>query len=92
MRAMSTACTIYRCGKQEEMYLYLRADLQPEDLPEGLRRITGRLTQVMALQLTPERRLARVEAAAVLEKLAAVGYYLQMPPEGHLKAHLYFGD
>lgn len=89
---MSIACAIYRCSRQEEMYLYLRADLQPEDLPEALRRITGRLSRVMELQLTPERRLARVEVARVIEKLGEAGYYLQLPPDGHLKPHLYFGD
>lgn len=89
---MNLRCAVYRCSKQDEMYLYLRADLQPDDLPEALRRITGRLHHVMALELTPQRRLARVEAAAVIERLNASGYYLQMPPDGHLKAHLYYGD
>ncbi|PPE73545.1 hypothetical protein C3942_12130 [Solimonas fluminis] len=89
---MSTDCTIYRCGRQDEMYLYLRADLTPEQLPEALRRLTGKLTEAMRLSLTPERRLARVDVALVLEKLVAQGYYIQMPPDGLLKANLHFGD
>ncbi|AXQ28658.1 YcgL domain-containing protein [Solimonas sp. K1W22B-7] len=89
---MSTDCIVYRCGRQDEMYLYLRADLKPEDLPEALRRLTGKLTQAMQLSLAPERRLARVDVAQVLEKLAAPGYYIQMPPDGILKANLHFGD
>ncbi len=89
---MSTDCTVYRCGRQGEMYLYLRADLKPEDLPEGLLRLTGKLTRAMQLSLAPERRLARVDIAQVLEKLAAPGYYIQMPPDGILKANLHFGD
>jgi len=28
----------------------------------------------------------------VLEKLAEPGYYIQMPPDGLLKANLHFGD
>lgn len=89
---MSIACVIYRCDRQQEMYLYLRADVHPETLPEALRRLTGKLTPAMELALSPERKLARVDVALVLEKLAEQGYYLQMPPDGHLKAHLYFGD
>lgn len=89
---MSTDCTVYRCTRQQEMYLYLRADLKPEDLPEGLLRLTGKLIRTMQLQLTPERKLARVDVGQVLEKLATPGYYLQMPPDGYLSPNLHFGD
>ena len=89
---MSTECLIYRCAKQEEMYLYLRTGFTPEQLPEALLRRTGRLTQVMQLTLTPERKLARVEVARVIERLAADGWYLQMPPNAQLNPHLHFGD
>jgi len=89
---MTTACTIYRCSRQEEMYLYLRADLDPATLPEALLRLTGSLTRVMELALSPQRKLARVDVAKVLEQLGGPGYFLQMPPDGHLKPHLYFGD
>lgn len=84
-------CTVYRCSKQDEMYLYLRADLQPEQLPEALRQRAGRLTQVMQLELGT-RRLARVDVDKVMEKIAADGYYLQMPPNGVIKAYTYEGD
>ena len=87
-----TACVVYRCSKQDEMYLYLRPDMKPEQLPEALRQRTGRLTQVMELDLGSGRKLARVDRERVIEKLGDPGYYLQMPPQGHLKAHLYEGD
>ncbi|MGH8446805.1 MAG: YcgL domain-containing protein [Solimonas sp.] len=89
---MSTACLVYRCAIQDQMYLYLRADLPPDALPEELRRRTGPLTRVMALELTPERKLARADVARVIERLASEGYYLQMPPQAQIDAHLYFGD
>jgi hypothetical protein len=89
---MSISCVVYRCSRQEEMYLYLRADLPPEALPENLRRLTGRLTRVMDLELTPERRLARVEVAAVRTRLAGEGWYLQLPPQGQMHGHLHDGD
>jgi uncharacterized protein YcgL (UPF0745 family) len=89
---MSLACVVYRCGKQEEMYLYLRADLSTDALPEALRHRTGKLTQAMTLDLGPERKLARVDTVKVMQQLQTAGYYLQMPPDGHIKGHLYFGD
>jgi uncharacterized protein YcgL (UPF0745 family) len=85
-------CVVYRCQKQADMYLYLRTDLQPDALPETLLRLTGRLSRVMALDLGPDRKLARVDALQVIERLQANGYYLQMPPEGQVHARLHFGD
>ena len=83
-------CTIYRCSKQAEMYLYLRAGFSPDKLPEALVKRAGRLTQVMDLDLVPERKLARVDVRKVMERLTADGWYLQLPPD--INAHLYFGD
>jgi uncharacterized protein YcgL (UPF0745 family) len=89
---MSDKCAVYRCSKQQEMYLYLRGDLKPDILPPALLQRMGQLTHVMDLELTPQRKLARVDIARVSEKLRDPGYYLQMPPDGHIKGHLYFGD
>ncbi len=89
---MSLTCTVYRCAKQAEMYLYLRSDLKPDELPEALRKQAGVLTAVMELPLTPERKLARVDVAAVISKLSADGWYLQLPPNGAMHGHLHFGD
>lgn len=88
----SLTCTIYRCSKQAEMYLYLRSGFKIEALPPPLLQRTGKLTEVMTLELTPERKLARVDAARVAGKLRETGYFLQLPPDGHINGHLYFGD
>ncbi|NKF23693.1 YcgL domain-containing protein [Solimonas marina] len=89
---MNVECTVYRCARQSEMYLYLRAGLSPDDLPEALRRHTGATTAVMNLSLHPQRTLARADVLRVIEQLQQTGYYLQMPPSGAVKAHLHFGD
>ena len=89
---MSTECRVYRCSKQDEMYLYVREGLATETLPEALLRRTGRLTEVMKLKLDGQRKLARVDADKVAQQLAAQGFYLQMPPDGIVKANLHFGD
>ncbi|HWU69126.1 MAG TPA: YcgL domain-containing protein [Stenotrophobium sp.] len=88
---MSSACIAYRCARQSEMYLYVRAGLEPDALPMDLLRITGKLTQVMELDLS-RRRLARVDVDKVRQALRDPGYYLQMPPGGHLHGHLDDGD
>jgi len=42
--------------------------------------LLGELREVITLDITPERKLARCTGAEVLEGLANAGYYLQMPP------------
>lgn len=83
-------CRVYRCRRQAELYLYLRADLPPEALPDALRQRTGSLNEVMQLRL--DRPLARVDVAQVRRALASEGYFLQLPPGGQLEGHLHFGE
>jgi hypothetical protein len=83
-------CKIYRSLKKDEMYLYLDAEADLDDLPEGLRRIVGRLELAMELELTPERKLARADVNDVLRNIREKGYHLQVPPE--LRPDMYFGD
>ena len=77
-------CVIFRCSKKVEMYLYVPFKEDEEqllaDLPEGLDKLTGRLENVMELELTPERKLARVKVEDVLAALNEKGFYIQMPP------------
>ncbi|MDA1076554.1 MAG: YcgL domain-containing protein [Proteobacteria bacterium] len=75
------AVKVYKSLKRVDMYLYLDAQGQLEDLPEALRKLFGRAKEVMDLELTPDRSLARASAAAVLDQIEARGFYLQMPPE-----------
>ncbi|WP_428310809.1 YcgL domain-containing protein [Hydrocarboniphaga sp.] len=84
-------CVVYRCSKQQDMYVYLRADLLPADLPAALRARTGSLSQVMLLELTPQKKLARVDVQRVMAELAGPGYYLQLPPNGLVEAYVNYG-
>ncbi len=81
---------VLRCARQDEMYIYLRADLSEEDIPEALRQRTGALSQVMALRLHPGRPLARVDVNEVIARLKRDGLFLQLPPQ--LDARLHMGD
>lgn len=82
-------CVIFRCSKKNEMYLYVpfkedEATLL-NDLPDGLQKLTGRLDKVMELNLTPERKLARVKIEDVVSSIAEKGFYIQMPPNDVLR-------
>ncbi len=62
------------------MYLYVDRERDLEDVPEALLTQFGEPQSLMTLVLTPERKLARAEAAEVLAQIADNGYYLQLPP------------
>lgn len=77
---MSVVVSIYRSPKKEGMYLYVEKAGGLDEVPESLLKQFGAAQLAMTLALTPERKLARAEAARVLEAIAEQGYYLQLPP------------
>lgn len=78
---MKRLCSVYRSPRKEGMYLFVDRDRPLEDLPEGLLAGFGTPELALNLVLTPERRLARADAATVLAALDEKGYYLQLPPQ-----------
>ena len=77
---MKLICEIFRSPQKEEMYLYVEKAKGLVDVPETLLKQFGEAESVMPIVLTPERRLARVDVAEVLEHIEANGFFLQMPP------------
>lgn len=77
-------CTIYKSKHKLEMYLYLAEGHSLEDVPEILMNAFGPAEEVMALELSPERHLARADIKAVISHLEDEGFYLQMPPQDPL--------
>ena len=71
---------VYKSPKKAETYLYTPKSQSVEELPEALLAVFGTPELVMDMLLTPEKKLARVEAVKVLDALEAQGFYLQMPP------------
>ncbi|MBT8140429.1 MAG: YcgL domain-containing protein [Gammaproteobacteria bacterium] len=51
-----------------------------DGLPDTLLVTLGPLTEVMALQLGPSRKLVAADVVEVMRQLREQGYYLQMPP------------
>ena len=81
-------CSIYKSSKKDEMYLYI-ARLKEDDnqdplqvIPEALRQAFGRATFVMHLELSEQRKLARVNVLHVMDSIETKGFFIQMPPEG----------
>ena len=74
-----TPCKVYRSEKKAETYLYLADNLPFDELPAELRHPFGDATFVLSLELSAERKLARVDVVKVLEGLAESGYYLELP-------------
>ena len=77
---MKRLCEVFRSPRREGMYLYVDKQQGIAELPEGLLKTFGTPESVMTLLLTPERKLARADAAAVLDAIEQNGFYLQMPP------------
>lgn len=71
---------VYRSSRRAETYIYLPRKEDFSDLPEGLTRALGALEFALSFDLTPERRLARVDAGQVQQRLRDDGYFIQHPP------------
>ena len=73
-------CDIYKGTKKAEMYLYVPLNNGFKDVPNQLLESFGELELVMKLELTKAKKLARVDAATVIQEILDKGYYLQVPP------------
>lgn len=73
-------CQVYRSPRRDETYLYVDRGEGLARVPEALLEQFGKPEPSMVLMLTPERRMARVEASEVIRLVREQGFYLQMPP------------
>ena len=87
---MTLLCTIYKGSREPELYLYVDRVDGLTRVPDELLARFGNLAEVMTIKLTPQRKLARANAAQVLAAIAERGYYLQLPPNLHAP-HVTFG-
>lgn len=74
-------CDIYKSLKKENTYVYLQQPSDFEVIPEALSKRLGKLEFVMALELSPQKKLACEDARVVMEDIAEHGFYLQIPPK-----------
>ena len=71
---------IFKGALKTEAYLYVDKAVGLAEVPESLLTQFGEAESVMTMLLDKDRKLARANAAEVLEKIDTQGYYLQMPP------------
>ena len=71
---------VYKSLRKPDTYVYLRKRDDFLVMPEPVRLPLGELVFVLEVALTPERRLAQVDAAVVRANLDAHGFHLQFPP------------
>jgi uncharacterized protein len=71
---------VYKSGRIADMYLFVDQDDDLRRVPAALLARFGAPIEAMRLDLTPDRRLSRSDAPAVLDAIAKQGFYLQMPP------------
>lgn len=71
---------VYRSPERDQTYLIVDRRDGLERVPQALLARFGRPQPSIVFQLTPERRLARGDAARVLAAIEMQGFHLQLPP------------
>lgn len=73
-----TRCFVYRCGKQDEQYVFLANKDGFDVLPDALQKRLGALTYSFDFELDETRRMVRDDPKAVLHALNTQGFYLRL--------------
>jgi uncharacterized protein YcgL (UPF0745 family) len=74
-------CAIYKGPKKINHYLYVEKEDDFSRVPKALLELLGDLQLVIALELSPKRKLAQADVMQVMKQLKEQGYYFQMPPD-----------
>ena len=72
---------VYKSQRKQDTYVYLAKRDDFDAIPASLGATLAPYTFVLEVALTPERRLAQVDAALVRANLAERGFHLQLPPQ-----------
>lgn len=73
-------CEVFKSSRKDEMYLYVDKTKGLVDVPEALLERFGKPVSAMTLLLTEDKKLARADAAKIMQVIDEKGFYLQMPP------------
>lgn len=79
-RPLDMQAYVYKSQRKQGTYVYLAKRDDFDVIPAALGTTLAPYTFVMEVALTPERRLAQVDAALVRVNLAERGFHLQLPP------------
>lgn len=71
---------VYKSQRKQDTFVYLAKPDDFDVLPETLKASLAPFAFILEVALTPDRRLAQVDAAQVRANLAENGFHLQLPP------------
>lgn len=71
---------VYKSQRKQDTFVYLAKPDDFDVLPEPLKTSLAPFAFLLEVALTPDRRLAQVDAAQVRANLAENGFHLQLPP------------
>lgn len=74
-------CAVYKSGPDEETYLFVDYQIGFESLPEALKEKFESPILVTQFKLSVDKKLARTDAAKVMQSIEESGFYLQLPPQ-----------
>ena len=77
-------CVVYKSLKKDETYIFIEKSASISDLPAELTTVLGNTEEVMTLNLTPEKKMARGSAAEIMLSIEKQGFHLQMPENPQL--------
>lgn len=79
-------CSIYRCSRKEDLYIYLAERDDFSRVPAEIMRGLGIAEFSMELEITPDTRLAREDASTVIRNLEEKGFHLQLPGDTSIES------
>lgn len=79
---MSSALHVsaFKSPKKEALYLYIPKDTSLESLPNELLVMFGKPEHVIDFEMSPERKMPRINPVEALKAISKKGYFMQMPP------------
>jgi len=83
---MSANCFIYRCGKKQDMYIYLAEENDFDCIDESIKKSLGELTFALALELNKNTKLVKEDPEKVMANLQTQKFHLQLPPQTSIEA------
>jgi len=73
-------CIVYKSTRRADTYVYVLDEKALERLPPELKMGLDPLVEALRFELTPERRLARIDAQVLRKNLHEIGFHIQFPP------------
>lgn len=73
-------CIVYKSTRRADTYVYVLDPQALEQLPPELKQSLGTLAEALRFELTPERKLARIDVEVLRKNLKEIGFHIQFPP------------